>query len=97
LRKSFGQNGDKKERPEGFQNERQKRRCAEVTKCDGGMAVSVDSGISLNSQEVEKLDKLIEDALTTDGAHHKQWYLEQIAFALSIPTDDYEFQPGIAP
>ena len=39
---------------------------------------------------------LVEDALTTDGAHHKQWYLEQIARYLELPvTVDYE--PGTAP
>jgi hypothetical protein len=39
---------------------------------------------------------LTEDALTTDGAHHKQWYLEQIASYLELPvTADHE--PGTAP
>lgn len=41
------------------------------------------------------LRMFISEALTTDGAQHKQWYLEQIAdrFHLNMP----EHQPGTAP
>ena len=46
------------------------------------------------------LEQLIADALMTDGGHHKQWYLEQIAamLGLDIPirsTDNYK--KGIPP
>jgi hypothetical protein len=42
------------------------------------------------------VEKLLEQALTTDGAHHKQWYFEQIAKMLELEIKaDYE--PGIAP
>jgi hypothetical protein len=37
--------------------------------------------------------------LSTDGGHHKQWYLEQIAADLRIKFDELpiEFEKGIAP
>ncbi len=35
------------------------------------------------------------DALTIDGGHHKQWYLERIADYFGIDLPDHE--PGIAP
>jgi hypothetical protein len=41
---------------------------------------------------------LIIEGLRTDGEHHKQWYLEQIAIKLGLYPhipDDYE--EGIAP
>jgi hypothetical protein len=43
----------------------------------------------------EILAELITKGLTTDGSHHKQWYLEQIARWFEIPVPDHE--PGIAP
>lgn len=51
----------------------------------------------------QKIKELIFNGLCTDGAHHKQWYLEQIAEHLGYdPTseEDYEEylpEPGIAP
>jgi hypothetical protein len=42
--------------------------------------------------------ELIRGGLTTDGAHHKQWYLEQIAELLGIPlTQELDYEEGIAP
>lgn len=38
---------------------------------------------------------LLQEAVTTDGAHHKQWYLEQLAAALRVVLPDHA--PGIAP
>jgi hypothetical protein len=38
---------------------------------------------------------LLDDAVLTDGAHHKQWYLEQIAALLGVTLPDHD--PGIAP
>lgn len=44
------------------------------------------------------IGSLVIDALLTDGAHHKQWYLEQIAEELGIPKEEYEdAEEGIAP
>ena len=40
---------------------------------------------------------LVEEALYTDGEHHKQWYLIQIAKALEYDLDWNEFDEGIAP
>jgi hypothetical protein len=43
---------------------------------------------------------LIFDALTTDGEHHKQWYLEQIAAVLGIPLTEMrelDYEKGIPP
>lgn len=43
------------------------------------------------------------EALCCDGAHHKQWYLEQIAKELGVDlksmaeSGEYEWEPGIAP
>ncbi len=43
----------------------------------------------------EDLTTLVQDGLTTDGAHHKQHYLEQVAKRLGLPVTGYE--PGTAP
>ncbi len=41
---------------------------------------------------------LVIGGLTTDGEHHKQWYLEQIANALGIElTQELDYEKGIAP
>ncbi len=40
---------------------------------------------------------LILDALITDGAHHKQWYLHRIAEALDIDLSQINADEGIAP
>ena len=45
------------------------------------------------------------DGLLTDGAHHKQWYLEQILVTLGVDLaqlakdlgDEDYWEPGIAP
>jgi hypothetical protein len=55
---------------------------------------------------IQKAKDLMIEALLTDGAHHKQWYLEEALKALDVDldclaaelrTDDYEWEPGIAP
>jgi len=43
----------------------------------------------------DKLKRLFSEALSTDSADHKQWYLEQIAETLNIPLDYHE--AGVAP
>ena len=40
---------------------------------------------------------LIRVALITDGAHHKQWCIEQIAELLDLDISDLEYEKGIAP
>ena len=50
----------------------------------------------MTDEERAHIAELINTALATDGGHHKQWYLEQIAHYLELPiTVDYE--RGIAP
>jgi len=49
------------------------------------------------TKELAKLEKLFVDALTTDGSHHKQWYLEKIANELGIAIRDFNYDKGIAP
>lgn len=44
---------------------------------------------------VASLRDMVRDALATDGAHHKQWYLQQIALSLGIDGNDWS--EGIAP
>lgn len=55
---------------------------------------------------VEGLRDLAIDGLLTDGAHHKQWFLEKILVGLGVDLDelrdeladnDYSWDPGIAP
>lgn len=47
------------------------------------------------SKQVDKIEKLVLEALETDGAHHKQWFLAEIAKALQIDLDDVD--EGVAP
>lgn len=44
---------------------------------------------------IEKATSLIINGLMTDGSHHKQWYLEQVAKALLFEPPDHD--KGIAP
>lgn len=37
---------------------------------------------------IDALIELCVDGLITDGAHHKQWYLEQILEGLGVNIDD---------
>jgi len=43
------------------------------------------------------MEDLINEGLSIDGSHHKQWYLEQIAKKLGIKIDESEYEKGIAP
>lgn len=38
---------------------------------------------------IKKLRDILSDAVTTDGANHKQWYLEQIAKELLIELPEH--------
>lgn len=44
---------------------------------------------------LEELKDLLNDAVRTDGTHHKQWYLEMIADKFNIELDEHD--EGIAP
>ena len=46
----------------------------------------------------ETVKDLIIEGLTTDGAHHKQWYLEQIANVLGIElVAELQYEKGMPP
>lgn len=47
---------------------------------------------------IERVKNLISEGLCTDGGHHKQWYLEQIAKELWIEVPGLDIRDeGIAP
>jgi hypothetical protein len=50
----------------------------------------------VTDEEREILSGLVQAALHTDGGHHKQWYLEQIASQFELEIDNHH-EPGIAP
>jgi hypothetical protein len=52
--------------------------------------------MTVTASEREVLQDMIERALTTDGGHHKQWFLEHIARYLELPIT-VEHEPGVAP
>lgn len=55
------------------------------------------------AQAAQKACELALHGLTTEGQHHKQWYLEQIVRTLGInpehfaETTGYRWEPGVAP
>jgi hypothetical protein len=57
----------------------------------------------MNKKECNKITDLVIDALCTDGAHHKQWFLETLLRLLvSSGTfadlkESFEWEDGIAP
>lgn len=53
------------------------------------------SGGFTKISELVALGEVLADAVSIDGGHHKQWYLEHIAGTLGIDLPDHE--PGIAP
>jgi len=48
--------------------------------------------------DIDRALELARDGLHIDGAHHKQWYLEEILKSLGedLPSEE-EYEPGIAP
>ncbi len=40
--------------------------------------------------KVNDVKNLLEDALYTDGAHHKQWYLEEFGKLCGVDIDQWE-------
>lgn len=61
--------------------------------CDSKLDVD-DTSLYIPEVLLSILYELLNNAVTTDGSHHKQWYLEQIAKNLKIPLRDHE--DGIA-
>jgi hypothetical protein len=53
--------------------------------------------ITMTGKEAAKLTKLITEGLQEDGAHHKQWYLEQIAKLFEIDLKGITYDEGVAP
>lgn len=51
---------------------------------------------SFDEYEIYELQNLLDEALVTDGAHHKQYYLEKIGDKIGLLTI-IEHEPGIAP
>ena len=48
--------------------------------------------------DVGRMEMLTGEGLRTDGGHHKQWYLEEIAKKLGIDIEKLTyFEKGIAP
>lgn len=48
----------------------------------------------------DQIELLVKEALCTDGAHHKQWYLEQILKLMGWTEKDLSYrywEEGIAP
>ena len=57
----------------------------------------------MNKKECKKIIDLVIDALCIDGAHHKQWVLEEL-LRLLVPAgtfadlkESFEWEDGIAP
>lgn len=53
----------------------------------------------ITDSDYQKIEDAVKEALVTDGSHHKQWYLEQIAklFGIDIAELDGIIEEGIAP
>lgn len=51
--------------------------------------------IGLTTDKKDLLEDLIKDSVVTDGDHHKQWYLEEIAKLLDIELPEHD--SGICP
>ncbi len=53
--------------------------------------------IITDNKDVIEIERMFDKALSTDGAHHKQWYLQQIAKMLGFDFDKCDYEKGIAP
>lgn len=49
------------------------------------------------NEKLKQIRELVSDGLQTDGGHHKQWYLAQIAKIVGIDIELDEEDMGIAP
>ena len=45
----------------------------------------------------DEVEDLLIDALCTEGAHHKQWYLWRLAELLSVDVSNVNADDGVAP
>jgi hypothetical protein len=61
---------------------------------------------TFSEEEFDKIENLLIDALLIDGAHHKQWYIEQVLICLGIDLEElsncaslegFDWEDGIAP
>ena len=59
--------------------------------------VPVPIHIEITQEKYKKLRELIECGLQNGAAHHKQWYLWEIAKTLGIDVEDLGHKEGIAP
>lgn len=74
---------------------------AKACKKKGG-AWDANRNICYNFKRTEKVLKQMEAltiaGLETDGSHHKQWFLEEMAKKLKIPDEKLlYFEKGVAP
>lgn len=53
--------------------------------------------LRITEEEADKLFGLLELGLTTDGGHHKQWALVEIAKLFNIEVPDELEEDAIAP
>lgn len=49
----------------------------------------------VDEQAVSQARELAIEGLQTDGGHHKQWYLEEIAKTLGVDLEAVFYDPGI--
>jgi hypothetical protein len=64
----------------------------------GGYTRMADRAEQIKEETYYKsLTDLIWEALLTDGAHHKQWWIEAIAVKIGIDLDFLSYDEGIAP
>lgn len=60
------------------------------------MKQCIDELLKVANDLIEIKDDIVQ-ALCTDGAHHKQWYLLRIAKRLKLDIDYSNIDEGIAP
>lgn len=60
-------------------------------------AAAAEDQARTKSRMYYRVVELAGAGLTTDGAHHKQWFLEQILETLGYPTHGIPHEDGIAP
>lgn len=58
---------------------------------------SLEQDLSDAGDEQRAVVEFATEGLTIDGAHHKQWFLEQIAYTHGEHLEDLEYDEGIAP
>ena len=55
----------------------------------------IDEIIKLKNPHESEICELLIEAVETDGANHKQWYIEQIALKMGVELPDHE--KGVSP